>query len=772
MKNILTMKYPSSWQGEMWREAAPCGNGRIGAGVYGGIQKEIVLLNHARLWRGARTRELPDVSGCLPRLREKLARNDPAGADSVLSDSLHAAGYDADIGMPLPLGDLNIFSYSEDLFANYRRTIDLEKALVTVSWREDAAEYSREYFVSRANDLFFTRIRCRGAKLRLSLSLTHHDAETLGSYRILHEENRVEGDCLYYAAENDSEYSGGDYGAVARVFTDGRLEAQTRIGGYSYEEARRELLVSDAAEVVIVTRLFVGSDRAKEFAPLPGGWDFDAELGRHAALHGEAYRRVDFSIASGPEHCNEELLLDAYDRGAPPELFEKLYAFGRYLFICSTAAADTLPVHLVGLWNGTYNCFWAFYMYNVNYQMMYWQALSGSLPEYLRLALDYTESQVPDFEINAKRLYGCRGIFINAVNTPESGLSKNLCNHILNWTGGAAWASQHFWNYCLYTGDRDYMVRHALPFMARAAAFYEDFLTEGPDGTLCFSPSVSPENTAGNVLASTHREVETCRNATMDIALVHELLTNLLKGARLTGLYAEKVPVWQSMLRRLPPYRVNADGAVQEWTDDFYTDNYNHRHHSHLYPVFPGREVRPGDPLFSSFEKAEELRLEHGLSAQCNWSMVYMACIAARMHRGERACTLLGTMARTCLMDNFFTLSNDWRRSGPVSCLDFRVVPFQMDGNLGFPAAVNEMLLCADETGLEALPALPSAWPKGHITGLSAPGGVTCGIVWDESRASVTLTAPAARTQKVRCFGRELTVRLEPHKAVCQVFER
>lgn len=192
---------------------------------------------------------------------------------------------------------------------------------------------------------------------------------------------------------------------------------------------------------------------------------------------------------------------------------EKLYAYGRYLFLCSTSDEGTLPCHLIGLFNGTWKCFWAFYMYNVNFEMIYWQALSGNLPSFLRLALDYTEAMVPDFQENARKIFGCRGILINSVNTPESGLYKCMGPHILNWTGGAAWISQHFWDYYRFTGDKDYLRNHALPFLYEAALFYEDFAVENADGYYDLYPSVSPENTPGNIAAVSPRrkDIETTK---------------------------------------------------------------------------------------------------------------------------------------------------------------------------------------------------------------------------------------------------------------------
>ena len=136
MQNKLTMRYPSGWQGDMWREGAPCGNGLIGALVYGGVYKENILINHAYLWRGGRNETLPDVSDKLPEIRKLLDDNNPFDADGILAGTLRERGYMGDTCNPLPLCDILLNTPVKDAFSHYRREIDMEKAEVTVSWTE------------------------------------------------------------------------------------------------------------------------------------------------------------------------------------------------------------------------------------------------------------------------------------------------------------------------------------------------------------------------------------------------------------------------------------------------------------------------------------------------------------------------------------------------------------------------------------------------------------------------------------------------------------
>ena len=389
--------------------------------------------------------------------------------------------------------------------------------------------------------------------------------------------------------------------------------------------------------------------------------------------------------------------------------------------------------------------------------MIYWNALTGGMADFLRLALDYTESMLDDFRENARKLFDCRGIWINSVNTPESGLCKCLANHIVNWTGGAAWFGQHFWDYYRFTGDETYLREHVMPYLYEVALFYEDFAVENADGYYDLYPSTSPENTPQNVWDENGCNIETVKNAAMEYALLREVLTHLIEGSRLTGMYTDKVPQWEKMRAKCRPYRINADGAIAEWLDPYYVDHYAHRHHSHLYPVFPGSEVSVDDALYPAFCRAEDLRISGGhdgtiggAEQHSSWGMANMAAEAARLRRGNTALWCISEISRACLMGNFFTTHNDWRRMGSVCCEDCRPAPYQIDGNIGIPAAVNEMLLQSQMTYLTVLPALPDDWSRGYIHGVCARDAIRCSIDWNEDGGIVRLTAGKPIEKEVR----------------------
>ena len=560
----LSLKTPASFWGAQWRDALPAGNGKIGASVYGGVHRERILLNHGDLWWGSRTPELPDVSDCLPEVRRLLLEGHAPQADRVLADALIQRGYQPALACPLPLGDLLITQPAKQGFKEYKRELDLDTGEIRVSWRDGQTRFERAVFVSRCDDLLACELLGEGPDpIRSVIGLDLHDrADVRKPFNSpparlpTRLEVRAEGDCIYYAACGDE--TTGDFGAVARVIVEnGQVEAHQ--GG---------LHVESHQNVLILLKVFIQEERsaawarlAEELHTIQSG--YAALFAPHAVEHGRLFRSMTLSLGvESSARSNEELLLDAYHGEAPLELVEKMWAYGRYLLISSSRPGGS-PCPLMGLWCGEYQGFWAFNMVNVNMQMIYWQALSGNMPEVALPIFDYHDRLLEDFRTNARRLYGCRGIYLPAPTAPDSGLLKTIAPHIIHWTGGAGWIAQHYYDYYLYTGDEVFLRQRALPFMREAALFYQDFWILGQDGYWLSCPSNSPENTPGNYWQGEGQpEMETTINATMDFAIARELLTHLIEGAQAAGMYGDELPAWQALLAHIPPYEVNEDGAV------------------------------------------------------------------------------------------------------------------------------------------------------------------------------------------------------------------
>lgn len=747
MRNLITLKTPAASRGALWREALPSGNGRIGAAVYGGVGRERVLLTHEDLWTGSRTAALPDVSSQLPLVRRLLQAGRSAEAEPILADALRGFGYDPQIGTPLPLGDLIVTIPARQAFRDYSRTLDMSTGEVIVRWRDGDTQYERALFVSRCSDMIVCEIRAHGpAGISAALTLDLHDRTDARSPDggpdaplPTHAQTFASGVFLYYAASNDD---GTDFGVVARVSCDdGRIDAEDG-----------NLHVTGAHRILICLRLFVHGERRQDWDHLQtelsaATTKYDRLLRPHAEEHGRLFRAVSLDLCGeGHDRSNEELLLDAYGGETPTALVERLWAYGRYLLLSSSRSGGN-PCPLHGLWLGEYRGLWSFNMANENLQMIYWQALPGGMPETLLAVFDYYERRFDDFRANARNLYGCRGILIPANTAPDSGLMKDLQPQILHWTGAAGWIGQHYWDYYLFTGDETFLRERALPFLRETVLFYTDFFVTDKAGNLQSLPSVSPENTPGG---GSSEGILTAINATMDFAIAREVLTHLIQGAETAAMYRDELDAWRELLARIPAYQVNEDGAVREWQHPLFPDNYHHRHQSHLYPVFPGTELTQSDDpvLFAAFAKAIQKRLVIGLKEQSGWSLAHMANSYARAGAGDLALECLEILSRTCLLNNLYTTHNDWRDMGIG--VDMPWAPFQIDANMGWTAAVQEMLLFSRPGEIALLPAVPEKWRRGRVIGLRCRGGIEVGIEWDRDADVLAVTLLSRTDQSVQ----------------------
>ncbi len=750
MRNVIRMEYPTRWFGEKWREALPSGNGEIGIGVYGEIMNETVMINHTDLWWRSKTPELPDVSYTLPEIRKCLLEGNARKADGIMAKELKRLGYDPCVGFPLPLCDLKIHMPVRHAFKKYERSLNMENGEITVSFCDGEKHFKRSAFVSRSDDIIAYKIKeMNGGEISADISLELHDTSDalkhtndLSAYLPKKVYTTTDGEYILFAAENDD---GTDHGAVGRLIIDK--------GIVNSENGHFE--ISGAHELLLIIKVFVKSDRESEFIKLKSELaciadDYDTLLSRHISLHRPLFLNTELTLdTAAGSSSNEELLLEAYRDESSNELIQKLWSYGRYLLISSSREGGN-PCSLYGLWCGDYQGMWAFNMFNENVQMIYWQALSGNMPALLLPLFDYIERHMDDYRENARKLFSCRGIFLPAPSTPESGLVKILLPHILHWTAGAGWMAQHYFRYYEYTLDEEFLRDRALPFMCEVALFYEDFFILDESGKYMSIPSVSPENSPKgyNNPDDPADNMETTVNATMDFAIAKELLTNLIKGCKIAQVHLGDIAKWEDMLSRIPEYRINSDGAIKEWMYEPFADNYHHRHLSHIYPLFPGNEVtRKNKKLYDACVTAFNKRLTVGLNQQTGWSLAHLANCYARIGDGDEALSCIDSLARSCIQNNFFTMHNDTKKMGIG--VEKKSAPIQLDANMGITAAINEMLVQREGDTVYILPALPEKWRKGCIKGLLLSGGILVSADWntDDAKVSVSLKSQLIDTE-------------------------
>lgn len=806
-KNRLRLRYPASWWKGMWREALPSGNGMLGASVQGGIQEETVLLQHSELWQWGRKEKLPDVSHTLNETRKLMDEGRYDEASWHLTRALQKNGYASKLASRCPLALLSVSMACESAFRKYRRELDMETGEVEVRWQDGKRSYSRTLFVSRADDCVVLKLDHRELEKKHTAQTVEAEAPKqaqgqaagkssgqawlTGSIglgfppgdRAREDEEfevlqasvtvREDGDYLLYGACNDD---GRDFGAVLRLI---RIEEDGTVGSnrdcsakHTLEESQSKLAHTRRADglephlqgrlhyqtsgkLLVLIKMFVAGEREREWLRLKQelealDTDYELLLDRHTELHQALFHsaELDLDDAADDQRWNEELLLEAYEGEAPEGLVRKQWAYGRYLFISGVSEHGSLPFGLYGLWGGDYRLIWGHHMANENVQMMYWHTHVGGLTRLNQSLFRYYNGLLEDFQDNARKLYGCKGIYVPAGTTPGQGAPNQIVPVIMNWTGAAGWLARHYYEHFQHSGDMSFLLKQALPFMKEALQFYEDFLVLDADGQYVIYPSVSPENTPENFMPKDGRPLAhpmpTAINATMDVAIIKELLQHVIEACRIACVHLEEIPKWEAMLERLPPYTLNQEGAVKEWLHPDFDDRQHHRHLSHLYPVFPGQEIcREEQPeLFQAFEAAVHLRQ---LGAQSGWSLAHMSSIYARLGDGEKAVECLDVLARSCLLPNGYTLHNDWRNMG--ICMSMPAAPVQLDANLGWVNAVQEMLLYVSSRWIKLLPALPARWSRGSMSSWRIPGG-SLSIAWD--RTSGELRGELVATRNLR----------------------
>lgn len=756
-KHGLTMITPAT----QWREALPSGNGTIGALVYGNIHQERVLFNHNELWYGGRVDEIPDMSAELPVVRKLMLEGNYLAANDHYTNTLRETGFKGQNARYHPAFDLVLTTDCKFLFEDYSRTVDFESGEIDVKWRDDDTRFSRRLFVSIPDNISVMSITADKPKsVSGELTIDIHDLkDAIEQNGALFDpgftfETVVDNNFVIFKADGSD---GGEFGGVVRVIVkNGQTEAHNK----TVKGGSRSITYQEADEVLLIVGFYANeeSDRAvsrlkKELSSFDG--DYNTLFNRHKPLQSKRFNTASITLNPGGKNDtpNEYLLLDAYQNPASPELMQKLFNYGRYLLISSSRAAG-YPANLQGIWNGDYRPPWSsLYGINENLEMNYWQALPGNLQESMMAFFDYFDSKIADFRYNAKQLWGCRGIYVPPFMSPESGILRITAPHVINWTDAAGWLASFYYDYYLFTGDEVFLRERAIPFMKEVALFYEDFIVKGEDGKNMFLPSQSPENQPADktiIDPETGREkrIKVQINSTIAVAISKEVFSNLIEACELLDIENEGVKRWKQFVKDMPEYEINEDGALKEWLHPDFNDNYEHRHQSHIYPLFPGNEIaeESNPELYEATKVAIDKRLVIGLQSQTGWSLAHMANVYARLGDGEKAKEALNILSRCCLGQNFFTYHNDWRAMGATMPFYWgHSAPFQMDANFGISAAVIEMLCGSTSNMIRVLPALPDEWKSGEFNDLLTRTGVKLSAKWDLDKNEIELTLRAER---------------------------
>ncbi|GGL02115.1 glycosyl hydrolase family 95 catalytic domain-containing protein [Mangrovihabitans endophyticus] len=676
-----------------WEDALVTGNGRQGALCRGGPAALRLTFSHERLFLPLHPpRDPPDTASRLPELRDMLragryaqaatavwreaAAADPRYAETLWIDPLVGAA------------TLTVRPRSPSAAGPVRRDVDPETGLVTLRRQDAAGTVCLSAFASRPLDAIVVRLSATGG-FAGSLRLTPIDGAPPRRYV---SDVAVTPEAIMLSARfPEATWPGALSGY--------RVHCRVRGGA----TAPAGVLESDA---VLVIRTLLPGDPDPE----PPADDFDALLAEHAAVHGELFGRVHLDLGAAPAErtaATADLLAHAGEgrAAADPALVERLFDAGRYVIISSCGA---LPPTLQGVWSGTWTPPWSSgYTLDGNLAAAVAGLLPTGTPELLLPVFDLIDRVRGDLRRNARRLYGAGGVL-----TPVHLSTHGRQNHFgpvwcqTFWTAGAGWLARLYVDYWRYTGDQRFLHERALPFLRECAQFLRDFV-QIRDGRATFAPSYSPENAPAGTGS------QACVDATMDVAIARDVLTNLLA---LTGPEEPDREGWRTLRDALPGYRV-ADGRLAEWLHPDLDDQPAHRHASHLWPLWyePDPLITEDPATRAAARAAVRDRLAWWDTAEADemaYGLTQLGLAAAALGMAEEAYRCVAGMATRYWRPTLVPTHN-------------RGAIFNVDIAGGLPAVVAAMLVRCAHGRLDLLPALPAAWPRGRVTGLRTRDAIT-----------------------------------------------
>jgi alpha-L-fucosidase 2 len=722
-----------------WMGSLPVGNGRLGAVVYGGTERERLQLNDDTLWSGPPSRDWnnPEALQYLPEIRRLLLDQRDYAAANELTKKMQGPFNES----YQPLGEVSITFPALKEISGYQRQLNLDTGVIKIAYNGDGAGFTREIFSSAPAQAIVIRLHCdqpHGVTCKVameSLLLTHFNGPD-GEDLVLLGKAPCHVDPNYLKhSPNPVIY---DEAIGKGMFWEVRIRAIVDGGKAIASQGALEIIGARS-----VTLLVAAGTGYKGFGAIPN--KTPEEISRicreqladtirkpyvevyqeHVRDHQKFFRRtalnLDRNAASGKP---TDQRLRENRKNDEPQLAALYFQYARYLLIASSRPG-TQPANLQGIWSREIRPPWsANWTLNINAEMNYWVAETGNLSEFHRPLFDLTDRLSVTGRPTAQIYYGAEGwtAHHNADLWGEAApVGEQWGDPVwANWPMGGAWLCQHLWEHYTFTLDKDFLAARAYPVMKGAAQFMLGWLIEDKKGHLVTAPSVSPET---HFFDADGKPIAVSIASTMDMAIIWDLFTNCIDAATVLDVDSELRAKWERARPRLFPFQIGKDGQLQEWSEDFPTADPGIGHVSQLFPVYPGRQITPRSSgvLAQAASVSLESRIQHG-SGVAAWPCAWYACLWARLGEGDKAHQHVRNMLTQSAAPNL------WNGSGDMEL-------FQIDGNFGLAAGIAEMLLQSHEGVIHFLPALPARWSTGSFTGLRARGAVNVDLTWRNGKA-------------------------------------